>query len=243
MVGIILVNKPAGVSSYHVVARIKKLLNIKRAKVGHAGTLDPFATGLLVIGIGREATRLLTQITACDKTYVATGKLGQTTDTLDCTGKIIAECPWEPITPELLAAACEKIVGPYEQIPPIYSALQYQGKRLYNLARKEQLPTDLLHEIAAQKKRTVTIHDLDLIKASLPEFVVRAHVSHGTYIRVIVDALARSLGSCATTIALDRTAIGPFKKSEAIELKELTSLEILQKHLLSVERIAELFVE
>lgn len=243
MVGIILVNKPAGISSYHVVARIKKLVNIKRAKIGHAGTLDPFATGLLVIGIGREATRLLTQITACDKTYIATGKLGQTTDTLDCTGKVITECPWEHVAPEILAAQCTQMVGPYEQIPPIYSALQYQGKRLYNLARKEQLPTDVLHEIAAQKKRTVTIHDFDLISAALPEFSIKAHVSHGTYIRVLVDAFARSLGSCATTIALERTAIGRFKSSDAIELRDLDSLEMLQSRLLSVEQVCDLLAD
>lgn len=249
MVGIILVNKPAGVSSYHVVARIKKLVNIKRAKIGHAGTLDPFATGLMILGIGREATRLLTQLTKCDKTYIATGKLGQATDTLDFTGKVIEKCPWQHITPELLAAQCDKMIGPYEQIPPIYSALQYQGKRLYNLARKEHLPTGVLHEIAAQKKRTVTIHDLDLISAKLPvpvilpEFVVKAHVSHGTYIRVLVDEIARGLGSCAVTTVLERTAIGRFKSSDASELVDLTSQEILQSRLLSVEQICDLLVD
>lgn len=238
MVGIILVNKPAGVSSYHVVARIKKLVNT-RTKIGHAGTLDPFATGLLIIGIGREATRLLTQITRCDKVYIATGKLGEKTDTLDCTGKIIETCPWESITHDMLLKQCAQMVGLYDQIPPIYSALQYQGKRLYNLARKQHLPTDVLYEIAAQKKRTVTIHYLECVTEKLPEFSIKAHVSHGTYIRVLVDDIARALGSCAVTTALERTAIGPFKTSDAISLADLTSQEVLESRLMSVEQVCE----
>lgn len=246
MIGIILVNKPAGMSSYHVVARIKKLVGLK-TKIGHAGTLDPFATGLLIIGIGREATCLLTRLTRCDKVYTATGKLGETTDTLDCTGKIIEcsqhECSYAAITSEALAEQCAKMVGPYEQIPPIYSALQYKGQRLYNLARKEHLPTDVLHEIAAQKKRTVTIHDLDLISTELSLFSIRAHVSHGTYIRVLVDAIARGVGSCAYTTALERTAIGAFKSADAIDVADLVSQEVLQSRLLSVEQICECLVD
>lgn len=240
MVGIILVNKPAGVSSYHVVLRLKKLVKEKRVKIGHAGTLDPFAKGLMILGIGREATRLLAHLTKCDKTYVATGKLGQATDTLDFTGTILEECPWEHIAPEILAEQCTKLVGPYEQIPPIYSALQFQGKRLYKLARKQHMTTDVLHEIAAQKKRTVRIRNLDLVSSILPEFTVKAHVSHGTYIRVLVDEIARGLGSCAMTMALDRTSIGPFKSVYALDLEELTSQEILQSYLLSVEQVSDL---
>jgi tRNA pseudouridine55 synthase len=243
MNGIILINKPADVSSFHVVLRVKNLVGIKREKVGHAGTLDPFATGLMIVGIGREATRLLTQLTHSDKVYVATGKLGQATDTLDLTGKVITECPWEYITPDTLAAQCAQLVGPYEQIPPIYSALQYQGQRLYTMARKEYVPTSVLHEIVEQKKRTVRIRDLDLISTALPEFVVKARVSHGTYIRVLVDAIARGLGSCAFTTALDRTAIGPFKSVYALDLEDVTSQEVLQAHLMSVEQVCDLLAD
>jgi tRNA pseudouridine55 synthase len=243
MTGIILINKPVDVSSFHVVLRVKNVVGIKREKVGHAGTLDPFATGLMIVGIGREATRLLTQLTHSDKTYVATGKLGQATDTLDFTGKVIAESPWEHLTPDMLSAQCAQLIGLYEQIPPIYSALQYQGQRLYNMARKEYVPTSVLHEIVEQKKRMVRIRDLDLVSTTLPEFVVKAHVSHGTYIRVLVDEIARKLGSCAVTTALDRTAIGPFKSVYALDLEDLTSPEILQAHLMSVEQVSDLLAD
>lgn len=238
MVGFVLVNKPAGVSSYHVVARIKKLVGVK-TKIGHAGTLDPFATGLLIIGIGREATRMLGLMSHMDKVYTAMGRLGQVTDTLDSTGVVTEECSWEQVSEKDLHVACAKLRGPYDQIPPIYSALKHQGKPLYQLARKKHYATEELEKIAEYKRRTVILHTLELMSFESPLFSVRAHVSHGTYIRVLVDDIARAVGSCATTTQLERSSIGQFSLRNSDDLAALATHEDLEQALLSLEVVAE----
>lgn len=239
MIGFVLVNKPAGVSSYHVVARIKKLVGVKGTKIGHAGTLDPFATGLLIIGIGREATRMLGLMSHMDKVYTATGLLGQVTDTLDNTGTVTEECSWHQVTEKDLHAACKKLQGAYDQIPPIYSALKHQGMPLYQLARKKHYETEELATIAEQKRRTVMVHELELTSFQSPHFSIRAHVSHGTYIRVLVDDIARAVGSCATTTHLERSSIGHFSLQSSIELAALVTREDLERALMPPEVVAE----
>jgi tRNA pseudouridine55 synthase len=236
MIGFVLVNKPAGVSSYHFVARIKKLVGVK-TKIGHAGTLDPFATGLLIIGIGREATRELGRISKMDKIYTATGLLGQVTDTLDTTGNVTEECPWQQVTEKDLHAACATLCGEYNQIPPIYSALKHQGQSLYQLARKKHYATEELEKIAEYKRRMVTVHELELTSFQSPHFSIRARVSHGTYIRVLVDDLARAVGSCATTTHLERSSIGQFSLNNSIDLAALATHEDLEQVLVTLKQV------
>lgn len=235
MIGFVFINKPAGLSSYQVVARIKKLVGVK-TKIGHAGTLDPFATGLLVVGIGREATRMLGSISRMDKIYTATGQLGQVTDTLDSTGVITETGAWHHVTQKDLAAAGKKLQRSYEQIPPIYSALKHQGKPLYQLARKKHYDTEELQKIAEYKRRTVTLHELEITAWEPPFFGIRAQVSHGTYIRVLVDDIARVVGSRATTTQLERLAIGPWALQHSVALAKLATREDLERVLMSLEK-------
>lgn len=127
--GFLLVNKPCGISSYGCIIHVKKILR-QKIKIGHAGTLDPFASGLLIIAIGREATRIISTIAVLEKTYVATGKLGELTDTLDHTGKVIKQIDFIP-TQQEVAAALASLGSSYQQTPPLYSALKHEGYPLY----------------------------------------------------------------------------------------------------------------
>src|SRR5438105_9832776 len=161
--GFLLVNKPIGISSYACIGRIKFLLRQddsvpKKIKICHAGTLDPFASGLLIVAIGREATRLLSQCMAMKKTYSATGKCGELTDTLDCTGTIIAQSDTIPFEQDL-REALKSFGSSYEQTPPIYSALKHEGSPLYALARKNILDEGQLQAIADAKRRIVQLYD------------------------------------------------------------------------------------
>jgi tRNA pseudouridine55 synthase len=244
--GFLLINKPAGISSYGCIGRIKYLLRQKAAhsdsldlnggphakstrawgqKVGHAGTLDPFASGLLIVAIGRQATRLLSQCMVMDKVYKATGKCGELTDTLDCTGQIVATADKIPSEQEL-RNALDSLGSEYEQIPPLYSALKYQGKPMYLLARKKMMDEEQLQEIADTKKRIIKLYDKQFLSYQSPFFIIQVRVSHGTYIRTLINDIAVRAGSCATTYELTRIAIGTFNLDQAIDLSVLTSENI-----------------
>jgi len=207
--GILLVEKQPGVSSYDCIRQIKRAIGPKQ-KIGHAGTLDPFASGLLIIGIGRPYTKQLGHAMAYPKEYVAQGKLNVLTDTLDPTGQIIKTCDKETITEKQVRAALESFGSSYEQVPPIYSALKYQGHSLYRVARKGKMSSEELQKIINAKKRTVHIYSLTLLNFQFPYFTIKAHVSRGTYIRCLVNDIAVRCNSFATTNALERSAIGPF---------------------------------
>jgi len=224
--GFLLVNKPKNVSSFSCVAHIKRLLP-KKTKVGHAGTLDPFAQGLLILGVGREATRTMSALMKLDKVYVAIGKLGERTDTLDNTGRII-ETADVAITRQQLKGAIASLGTGYMQMPPVYSALKYQGMPLYALARKQLITPDELDTIVAQKRRHVTLHAVELLAFEFPYFTIQAHVSHGTYVRSLIDDIAVRAGSCATTHALERIAIGPWDLREAHAVTDLIDNDQLQ---------------
>lgn len=232
MQGFVLLAKPAGISSTVCVARVKRLVG-RTIKVGHSGTLDTFATGLMIIGISRTATRLMDRFLTLDKKYRAVGKLGERTDTFDPTGTIIRVENPPLISQHQLNHALTSFGSCYEQIPPIFSALKYQGKRISTLARKGYTP-EQLDSIAAEKKRLIHIHDLSLYAYNAPFFTIDAHVSHGTYIRSLVDDIGIRLGSCATTYALERTQIGPFKLEQAISLADLVASKNVQPHLIAV---------
>lgn len=232
--GLLLINKPADVSSYDCIRRLQKILGIKK-RIGHAGTLDPFATGLLIVAIGRQATKHIQKIMELDKEYVATGKFGILTDTLDATGAEIEQC----VVPIVSVADFEEVTAQftpyYIQTPPVFSALRHQGSRLYDLARRGTVTPDQLAEIAVQKQRVVQIYQLEILDMSLPFFTIRARVSHGTYIRSLVNDIARALGSCATTVALERSSIGPFALTNAFQLEKIKDRADLLPFLIPID--------
>jgi len=234
--GFICINKPKGVSSFYCVKTLKALLP-KKTKVGHAGTLDPFASGLLIIGIGREATRVLNHISKADKEYVATGKLGELTDTFDVEGKLIKKDE-KIITENDLLTGINNLGSEYLQTPPAFSALKYEGKPLYRLARKNvALDFD---EILKTKRRMVTIHRLELLSFSFPFFTIRTVVSHGTYIRSLLNDIAKQSETVATTYELERSSIGLFSSFQGISVDTIKTIEDIETALLSVDSIKEL---
>lgn len=231
LTGFILVDKPNGMTSSDCVQVIRSILG-KKTKVGHSGTLDAFATGLLIIGIGRAATRELSSIMVLDKKYTATAKLGQLTDTLDLTGRLLEEAEIH-ITQEQLEQSILSFGSQYVQVPPVYSALKYQGKALSRIARREVLSPESLEKIAQEKSRVVQLYSCKLIDFVSPFFTVQAHVSHGTYIRSLMNDIARNVGSFATTHQLRRTAIGPFSVEQSIRLLELDCITKVEQRLIS----------
>jgi tRNA pseudouridine55 synthase len=261
--GFLLINKPVGMSSYACIGRIKYILGIKKRgmRIGHAGTLDPFACGLLIVAIGREATRLLSQCMVMEKTYIATGKCGELTDTLDCTGTVVATSDIIP-TEAALRASLDSFGSEYEQIPPLYSALKYQGKPLYLLARKKMMEQEQLQEVADAKRRTIQLYDKKFLSysalpfdklrvnsalATCPPkpcakeevgstfFTIQVRVSHGTYIRTLINDIAVRAGSCATTYELARIAIGPFSLDKAVDMASLMTIESINEHLIAID--------
>jgi tRNA pseudouridine55 synthase len=214
--GLVIVDKPAGITSHDVVARIRRLAGTRR--VGHAGTLDPMATGVLVIGV-EKATRLLGHLTLADKEYTATIRLGQATDTDDADGQIIAQTPAAGVTDEALATAVAALTGEIEQVPPGYSAIKVAGKRAYKMAREGAAP-----QLAA---RTVTVssftvravrRDGDLLDAD-----VSVTCSSGTYIRALARDLGAALGVGGHITALRRTRVGPYDTGQAATLEQLAA--------------------
>lgn len=211
MFGLLNLHKPAGRSSRDAVNVVQRI--VAPLKVGHAGTLDPLATGVLVIGIG-QATRLVEYVQRMPKTYLATFLLGRTSDTEDVEGQV-TELAAAPVPDQRqLREALPRFVGTIQQVPPAYSALKVGGRRAYKMARRGQEV-----ELAA---REITIHAIDLVRYEHPELILRIRCGSGTYIRSLGRDLARSLGTGAVMSALRREAIGPFRVEEAIPLAELT---------------------
>jgi tRNA pseudouridine55 synthase len=225
--GFLLINKPAGITSYGCIGYLKRILK-QKIKIGHAGTLDPFATGLLIVAVGREATRLMSQIMVMEKTYIATGKCGELTDTLDCTGAVVMTTAVIP-SEEDIKRSLASFGSSCEQIPPLYSALKHQGSRLYALVRDNMMTEEELKHIAESKARTVQLYDLQLSSYESPFFTIQARVSHVTYIRSLVNDIAVRAGSCATTYELKRTAIGPFDLTQATDLETIHSIEDIER--------------
>lgn len=203
--GFVLVDKEQGWTSHDVVAKVRRPLG---GKVGHAGTLDPMATGLLVIGIGR-ATKLLRFVQGNEKEYVATAQLGVATDSLDADGAIISREPL-PVDHDQIVSAMERFVGNIVQVPPMVSARRVEGRRLYELAREGR--------VIEREARPVTIHRLELLEVApsdYPEITFRVVCSTGTYVRTLADDIARSLGGRAHLTALRRTRNGSMLVEDA----------------------------
>jgi len=257
--GFLLINKPTGISSYGCINHIKRILRQKNQgphsenrgphaknsgagskewgyKIGHAGTLDPFASGLLIVALGREATRLIARFMVMEKTYIATGKCGELTDTLDYTGTVMATTDVIPSEQEI-KEALDSFGSSYEQIPPLYSALKHQGKPLYLLARKKMINQEQLQEISTAKRRIVQLYEKQFLSYDFPFFTIQVRVSHGTYIRTLINDIAVRAGSYATTYQLIRTAIGPFSLSDAVNLSSLNTIDDVNAHIIPFDMI------
>jgi tRNA pseudouridine55 synthase len=209
--GILLIDKPAGLTSFEVVRRARRALQIK--KIGHLGTLDPFATGLLPLCLG-EATKLVPFLLPEPKTYRATVKLGVETDTLDLTGTVTAQSDGRPSPAEVYGAAA-RFRGEIEQLPPMYSAVHHQGRRLYELARRG--------ETVERKPRRVTIYELKVEEVAGDTVTLTVECSQGTYIRTLAADLGQALGCGAHLAALRREAVGTFRVEEALPLAALSA--------------------
>ena len=224
MFGLLNVNKPAGMTSRDVVNRV--LWMVEPDKCGHAGTLDPLATGVLLVTIG-QATRLEEFLHRLPKRYLATFLLGRKSDTEDVTGSV-EELPAAPVpTEEQLRAALPRFVGEIEQVPPAFSALKVDGRRAYQLARKGK-------EVSLAPRR-VQVHGIDLVSYAYPELVLDIRCGSGTYVRSLGRDIARAVGTEAVMSALVRTAIGPFQVEDALELPAL-HVGSLPEHLLPPQR-------
>ena len=224
--GLLIFDKEKGITSHDLVYKVRKKLGIK--KVGHTGTLDPMATGVLVISIGK-GTKTSDYILSSDKVYEAKIKLGVLTDSYDITGKILEE---EDVnfTEEEIKDALIKLTGKISQRPPIYSALKVKGKKLYEYAREGK---DV--EI---KKRDVEIYKIELLDFNgKDEFTILTKVSKGTYIRSLANDLGRSLGTFGTLTELRRTRSGSFKIEDAIKVSdfEKLSLDEIKEKILSMD--------
>lgn len=211
----LLINKPKGITSHDVIYYVRKITAEK--KVGHAGTLDPNATGLLIVGVGRSSTKKLGWIAKdTKKTYEAEIFLGEERDTDDSEGKITFEkSDFQAQNVTLLKKTLMSFKGKQKQMPPIYSALKVKGKKAYELARKGKK--------VVLKERDVTIHSIELLQYKYPVLTIKTTVSSGTYIRALARDIGKQLGCGAYLRNLKRTRIGNFDLEDATDMSELTA--------------------
>lgn len=217
--GFLAVDKPAGWTSHDVVARIRRLTGVRR--VGHAGTLDPFATGVLVVGVGK-ATRLIQYVQQTAKRYIATVRLGLETDTLDPEGEVVHRLEVErwPSLAEV-EGALASFIGEIEQIPPAHSAIRIQGKRAYERARAG--------EAVDVPARRVVIHAIDILRYEPPELEIDVRCGSGTYLRSLARDIGRALGTYGYCHALRRTEVGSFTLNACRTLDELAALPLREQ--------------
>lgn len=213
---ILLIDKPAGMTSFGVVARVRRLLSQRaggRVKVGHTGTLDPFATGLMILLVGK-GTKRSNEFLKLDKVYEAEIILGETSTTGDPEGEITKTSNrTDEITKAELEAALVQFTGEIQQIPPAFSAIKINGQRAYKLARKG--------EEVIMPARTVTVYSLELVEYSYPALKIRTHVSSGTYIRTLAQDIGQTLGVGAYCRELRRTKVGDYAIEQAASLNDL----------------------
>ncbi|MEM7401485.1 MAG: tRNA pseudouridine(55) synthase TruB [Pseudomonadota bacterium] len=213
LTGLLLFDKTSGESSNHALQKVKRLFNA--AKAGHTGTLDPLATGLLVICFGR-ATKISNYFLTADKQYQVTLKLGETTTSGDADGDVLEQKDFVKLSQAHIQQAALKLTGEIEQVPPMYSALKHQGKRLYELARKG--------EEVERKIRKVNVHEFKFICQREDLVTMHVHCSKGTYVRTLVEDLGNLLNCGAHVVQLRRTSIGPFTQPNMYTLRDLEAL-------------------
>ena len=212
--GFLLIDKPVGPTSHDVVDMVRRILRTR--KVGHAGTLDPFASGLLIIAVG-AMTKQLSNFVGLDKAYEATLRFGASSDTMDRTGTIEQkECA--AITQAHLETILSEFRGEISQVPPMYSAKKIGGQKLYELAREGK--------VVERQPVRVTIHELEIVSFAWPVVVIRTRVSSGTYIRALADDIGNAIGCGAYLEELRRTAIGPYRVERAVQPKDLTAADL-----------------
>ena len=216
MDGIILINKEKGITSRDVVNMLCKKLNTKR--IGHTGTLDPIATGLMVISIG-EGLKLVEYLTGHDKEYIAKVKLGIKTDTYDITGEVLEESNNYSLTKEKLIETLNSFKGEYEQVVPIYSSVKVNGKKLYEYARSK--------ESVELPKHLVKINSIELIDLNNDNFTFKVTVSSGTYIRSLINDIGNSLNIPMTMQELKRTKVGKYKLEDATDIDNIKIIPLL----------------
>lgn len=218
--GILLLDKPGGITSHDVVARARRALNTR--KIGHAGTLDPMATGLVILGVG-AATRLLTYLVGLDKTYTATIRLGESTDSDDADGRLIARHDASALTAEAIHAGIARLRGEISQVPSRVSAIKVNGRRAYDLAR-EGVEVTL-------RARDVTISRFDVLasreRAGCRDLDVVIDCTSGTYVRALARDLGADLGVGGHLTALRRTRIGPFGIADAVSVDAIADAPLL----------------
>jgi tRNA pseudouridine55 synthase len=223
--GVLLVDKPPRLTSHDVVDRIRRHFGFK--KVGHCGTLDPLATGLLLIVLER-ATKLQDRLMSDDKVYEGTMRLGIATDSQDADGQVVAEKPVPALSAAEIDAVMAKFRGDIQQLPPMVSAIKHQGQPLYKLARKGKT--------VEREPRTIHIYDLRALKIALPDIEFRCACTKGTYVRTLCADMGEQLGCGAHLAALRRTKSGDFDVANAKPLDELLQMTRtqLQPHIVSV---------
>lgn len=206
-VGVLLIDKPVGPTSFRVVQQVRRALSIK--KVGHAGTLDPLASGLLVVCVSRGATKHIDRIMVGEKEYIGTLCLGKETTTLDAEGEVTATGSTDHINEAKILACLKEFQGEQSQIPPQYSAVKHKGKPLYHYARKG--------EVIKKDPRIIFIHELELLKVENDLVTIRVVCSKGTYIRTLADDIGHRLGCGAYLYGLRRTRSGQLSVDNAID--------------------------
>jgi tRNA pseudouridine55 synthase len=205
--GLLLLDKPAGMTSNQALQKVKRLLNAKKA--GHTGSLDPAATGMLPLCFG-EATKICAYLLEADKTYRVTARLGEATDTGDADGQVVETAAVPELGREDWEELISAFVGHSTQIPPMYSALKKDGKRLYELARKG--------EVVEREPRPIRIDEISLLEAGASRLVFRVSCSKGTYIRTLVEDIAKSAGTVAHTTRLHRETVGGFRAEDMLDM-------------------------
>ena len=228
MEGIIVVNKPKGITSFDVIRKLKKIL--KNKKIGHTGTLDPLATGVMLVCVGK-ATKLASDLEAKDKIYIADFDIGYATDTYDIEGKKIAENIIE-VSKENLKQSIKKFIGNIKQVPPMYSAIKIDGNKLYHLARKG---------IEVERpKRDVTIEYINLLDFKDNKVKIETKVSKGCYIRSLIYDIGQDLGTYATMTALQRKQVGDYSLENSYSLEQIEKM-VLNNDFKFLKTIEEIF--
>ena len=223
---VLVVDKPAGITSFGVVHRIKKWTGCR--KVGHAGTLDPMATGVLLVCTG-PATKRVSELMELEKEYEGTVELGMTTETDDAEGKVTGRCDVPPFSREDILAILEGFQGFIDQIPPMYSAIKKNGSRLYRLARRGM--------VVPRDPRKVTIHEINLLDWKPPFLSVRVRCSKGTYIRALARDIGERCGTGGYLKTLRRTRLGPYRADDAYTLETLREwLVVRHDERISIDR-------
>lgn len=214
--GILIIDKPQGITSFDVVSKVRKVLHTK--KVGHTGTLDPLATGVLVVCV-EKATKLVNFLTSDEKVYDVEMRIGLQTDTGDITGNVIKEETNVVLNFEQVASAIQSFIGKQKQLPPMYSAIKVNGKKLYEYARQGI-------EVE-RKEREIEIFDFSNMKLENSNLKFRVHCSKGTYVRTLCEDIAKKLGTCGTMTNLRRIQAGNFKIEDAISVDEISEEKII----------------